>query len=171
MDILDSGKGRGKMSLCTPWRHTRGAQVQLYSFLNSTLDKMNGELHDPAALHPRKSHRYPLTRRLDRPKPVLAFLRRDTSLIPVGNRTPDRPAHSTVKYTRTALSRVTIPAVESTLITRARKVTDHNGCSPLKTQRNAIKFALKHLNISILRPCTFCRLFGSSLAYQNCFIR
>ena len=27
-------------------------------------------------------------------------------------------------------------------MTRARKVTDHNGCSSLKTQRNAIKFAL-----------------------------
>jgi hypothetical protein len=73
MDILASGKGRGKMSLCRPFRHVRGAQVQLYAFLNSTLDKMNGELHDPATLHPRKSHRYPLARRLGGPKPVLAF--------------------------------------------------------------------------------------------------
>jgi hypothetical protein len=153
-----------------PWRHVRGAQVQLYSFLNSTLDKVNGELHDPAALPPRKNQRYPLTRRLGGPKPVLAFYRRDNFLIPDGNRTPVRPAHSTVNYTGTALSWVPIPVVESTLITRARKVTDHNGCSSLKTPRNTIKFALKHLNISIPRPRTFCRLFGSSPAYQNCFI-
>jgi len=59
MDILASGKGRGKMSLYRSFRHVRGAQVQLYAFLNT---------HDPATLHPRKSHQYPLTRRLGGPK-------------------------------------------------------------------------------------------------------
>ena len=70
--------------------------------LTSTLGKANGELHDPAALPPRKSHWYPLTRKMGGPKPVWAFLRRHNTLTSVGNRTQDRPAHSTLNYTVTA---------------------------------------------------------------------
>ena len=32
------GKGKGKLSLHTPWRYTRGVEVWLHSFLTSTLD-------------------------------------------------------------------------------------------------------------------------------------
>jgi len=72
-------------------------KVQFHTFSISALDECEWLASRPDCFTPRKSHRFPLNRRLGGPRSQSGhFWGRYKSLAPVGIRTPDRPASSLV---------------------------------------------------------------------------
>ena len=83
-----------KLSLSTPKRHIGGAEVQLHSFLTSSLDGREWSTSRPSRFISGKEPRCPLNRRLSESHSRSGNLqRRKKKTVPAaGIRSPDRPA-------------------------------------------------------------------------------